>query len=91
MRPNESISCGPVRLYLINVTPGNTLYEIANITADIYLNNTIQFSNVSMQQNYTVPYWFNLTNGHPLAVKVLAALYNPYALHQYANVSITYR
>ena len=91
LKPNQTENCNPVSLYLVDVGPGNTKYEIANVTVDIYLNGQPAFKNESLLQNFTTPYQFNFSNGHIVQVQVYVAHYNIYPLYRYANISITYR
>ncbi len=76
---------------MIDVGQGNTKTEISNVLVNIYLNNTVVFQNQSLLQNYTVPYQYNFSNGHPLQIYVYAALYSYYPVNRYANISVVYR
>ncbi len=91
LRINESLSCTPVKLTLVGVGQGNTRYEIANVTVNIYFNNSLVFENESLLQNSTQYYQFNLSNGHIVQVYVTTAIYTFYPVNRYATFNVIYR
>ena len=91
LRDNESVSCTPVKLTLVDVGPGNTRYEIANAIVDIYYNSALVFQNQSLLQNSTKYYQFNFSDGHLVQVYVTTAIYSLYPVNRYATIKIVYR
>ncbi len=90
LRVNESLSCPPVKLTLVDVGQGNQKYEISNAIVDIYLNGNLTFTNESLLQS-AAPYWLNFSNGHNAEIYVYQATYSYYPVGRSANISIAYR
>lgn len=91
LRVNESVSCPQASLYLVDVTPGNQRYEIANALVDIYNGTTLEYMNQSLPVNVSSPYTFQLGGGHELQVTVWDALYSAYPVNRWANITISYK
>ena len=91
LRTNETESCPPVAVYLVDVGTGNTQYELANAVVDIYDNNALVYANQSLLQNTTAPYLFQLDNGaHLLQIYAYEVHYSYYPTGRYANLTIKY-
>ena len=91
LRPNETESCPPVAVYLVDVGTGNQQYEIANAIVDIYDSNALVYANQSLLQNTTSPYLFQLDNGaHLLQIYAYEVHYAYYPTGRYANLTLKY-
>jgi len=89
---NETLSCPPVELRLVNITIPS-IFGVANAVVAISTNGRITYSNKSLYPSRNIiatPYVFGMSNGGILRVYLYQTFWNQYPLHRWANISINY-